>query len=563
MKRKTSILPAYIKLAMQLFRSLDTPVSLSCFILAKHQEWDQLVSKDVSPHTYLDAISSVCKYRRDRQAVAFLRKSADVPASFNRRKAAIEQFYKCEMKCFETNYFLECVELGLGSEDPYIRRLTELLRSARKTIARVLGPVPPSLSGRFGPGTSFELEGSVSSTLADKLYKTPHVTSAALPVWEHTSFDHHWSRTRQKLGLPYFSFARGNRFTTVPKDAKKDRGICIEPSGNLYAQLGIGSYLKRRLAAVGLFVNRGEKPRNPIQQLLTRPAPNGQTIHRRIAEKASRDGSWATIDLSDASDTVCIQLVRQLLPADWYALLDCVRSPLTRINKKWVRLDKFSSMGNGFTFELETLIFGAIACAVSGESLGSGVYVYGDDILIPREHAIDVLAALKSCGFIPNEAKSFHTGLFRESCGGDFFCGLDVRPYHSENCPTNPVEWIGMHNQIVSKWPAFRHVHRYIREQIPTRYRVSGPSRVGDSVLHTHKSNHWSYRSPPKGKDGVDLNNHGQWITGVEVVPVKYPLDRWGADFIVSLALLGVASDGIVPRNADVTGMRFVCHSVS
>lgn len=552
--KKKPILPAYLKLATQLYRSLDTPVALSCYILARHQEWDQLVSKDVDPHTYLDATSSVLRYRRDRQAVAFLRKSKDVPASFDRKKAAIEQFNKCETKCLETNYFLECVALGLGSEDPFIHRLSELLRSARKTIARVLGPVPPSLDGRFGPGTTFELEGSPSSTVIDKLHYIPHVTQAALPVWEHMSSTHHWVRRRLELGLPHFAFCRGNRFTTVPKDAKKDRGICIEPSGNLYAQLGIGSYLKRRLAAVGLFVNRSEKPRNPIKQLLRRPSPNGQTIHREIAEKASRDGSWSTIDLSDASDTVCYQIVRQLLPPDWFRLLDCVRSPFTRLpSGKWVKLEKFSSMGNGFTFELETLIFGAISCAVSGGSLGKNVLVYGDDILIPREHSEDVLAALKSCGFVPNEAKSFTTGLFRESCGGDFFCGLDVRPYHSEECPTNPVEWIGLHNQIVSKWPGFKHVHRYIREQVPKRFRVFGPSRVGDTVLHTHKSNHWR----PFSSDG------SLWITGVEAVPVEIPLDRWSSEFIVSTALLGVASSGIVPRNADIHGMRLVKLSIS
>lgn len=562
-----SLSASYHKVAAELFRNLNTPVSLSCFLLLKYGEWDQLSNLETVPHAYLDCPAGIERFRRDRQATAFLRKSQDLPSSVNKKTVAVEKFYACEKKCAETNYLLECMQLGLEGSTPLIQRAQAVLANARKIIARVLGPLPARLNGRFGPGTCFELEGSPSKTVADKLHITPHVTQAALPVWEHTTDGLHFARRRLALGLPHVAYARGNRFTTTAKDARTDRGICVEPQGNLYCQLGVGDHMKRRLSRVGLFVNRDNTPLGPIQLLTSRPAPNGQLIHRAIAKLASRDGSWATIDLSDASDTVCYQLVRMLLPPDWFALLDSIRSPFTRINKIWHKLDKFSSMGNGFTFELETLIFAALSCG-EGDELGVDVFAYGDDILIRRERARDVMAILSFFGFTPNPRKSFHTGLFRESCGGDYFGGEDVRPVFSKREPREPVEWFALHNQITKKWPSFKTVRSVIREQVPSCFRVFGPSRVGDTVFHTRKTSLWSdytvdrrvaHRDRVKARSFTGCN----WITGLVREPLKLPLERWGSEFVVSLALLGVASDGIEPRGAAPYGWRLHPLSIS
>jgi hypothetical protein len=212
-------------------------------------------------------------------------------------------------------------------------------------------------------------------------------------------------------------------------------------------------------------------------------------------------------------------------------------------------------MGNGYTFELETLIFAAISSAVTGGVVGEDVLVYGDDILVANDQARNVMSALSCLGFTPNMKKSFYTGPFRESCGGDYFEGIGVRPYFSKSAPCDPLEWIVAHNRLVETWPFFRHLHRYTREQVPKRYRVFGPSRSGDAVLHTQKSMHWN-RRPQKG-DGI------QWITGLEAVPVKIPLDRWSSEFHVTLALLGVASTGLIPRNGINRGLRFIPLSIS
>lgn len=535
-----------MRAATTLYRHLNTPRALTAFILLQAGEWDQLVTLTMDPRTYLDTPSGAEKFRKDTQATDFLRKCDAVPASFDRKAAALKSFYQCEEQCAVTNYFIDHLICRQGIS-PVERESLRILRRARKIIKRLVGPVPASLMGRFGPGTSFELQGSAFSTLADKLWVTPAVTRDAYAVWRHTVDGTILDRRRLELGLPDHQVVRGNRFTTVPKDAKTDRGICVEPLGNLYCQLGVGSYLKGRLANVGLYVNRNNTPVCPIKRLRTRPSPNGQFIHRQLAAIASRTGEWATIDLSNASDTVAYNLVRELMPPDWFSLLSALRSPFTRVDKtKWVRLEKFSSMGNGFTFELETLIFAALAAAVSDLTPGMDLFVYGDDIIVPTRASNDVLAILRNFGFTPNEKKTFTQGPFRESCGGDYFLGFDVRPVILDREPRTPMEWIALHNHIRRKFPSAKHTLRVVIEQLPEVARVFGPSRLDDTVLHTDDSHRWR----PKIKDGIKT------VLGLVAEATPIPLARWGDEFTVSLALLGVSSRGLVPRDSALSWKR-------
>lgn len=80
------------------FIQLDTPIALSCFLLLRECEWDQLALKQVSPSDYLDTPSGVSKYARDVQAVDLLRK-APLPTTFNRTSSAEEVFLAAEEQC--------------------------------------------------------------------------------------------------------------------------------------------------------------------------------------------------------------------------------------------------------------------------------------------------------------------------------------------------------------------------------------------------------------------------------------------------------------------------------
>jgi hypothetical protein len=105
-------------------------------------------------------------------------------------------------------------------------------------------------------------------------------------------------------------------------------------------------------------------------------------------------------------------------------------------------------MGNGYTFELETLIFYALVRAVCGKE--GTVSVYGDDLIYPSRFVGPVRELLAFCGFETNVEKSFSTGNFRESCGGHYFKGHSVTPFYITQLPTTWSEIIELHNNIVA-----------------------------------------------------------------------------------------------------------------
>jgi hypothetical protein len=189
------------------------------------------------------------------------------------------------------------------------------------------------------------------------------------------------------------------------------RSIDIQPTANLFLQKGIGKMLRRRLKRCGIDLD--DQSRNQL-----------------LAQQAYSAG-LATIDLESASDTVSSELVRLLLPAEWYKWLDRFRTHSISLDGQSHKLAKFSAMGNGFTFELESLIFYSLCWAVvraEANDYESPISVYGDDIIVSSVHFERVSVVLTECGFILNGDKSFSDGPFYESCGKHYFKGFDVTP---------------------------------------------------------------------------------------------------------------------------------------
>ena len=542
------------KVAVALYCHLNTPKSLACEIALRYKEFGVLANLAAQPAHYLEGPWGAEKYRRDAQACDFLRKSPLLPVRVSKRKAAEEAFLACEKQCSETNNLLrrmyECPGMG---EEPYQERLRHILCDASNILTRVLGKLPDSLNGRFGPGTSYELKGQTFTTYADKLWITPHATRDAIALFEHELWSTLWGRTRLSLGLPLPGIVPGNRFTSVKKDALKDRGICIEPLGNLWGQLGIGGLMKDRFAKVGLHIGRSKQPACPVKQLRTKRVRDGQYFHQHMAWRSSLTGQYCTIDLSNASDTVAYWLVKWVMPKDWFEVIDALRSPFTLFKGKNVKLEKFSSMGNGLTFELESGVFAAILAAGLKLKIGQDLWVYGDDIILPSHLGREAMAILQACGFTPNMKKSFISGPFRESCGGDYFSGNDVRSCFADGTFESPLEWIALHNLLRKKWPGARLAHKRCIDAVPLRLRLNGPEWLGDQVFH---SDHWTYTE----RDGA------RWLATVEAQPVRIPLERWGSEFAVSLLLLGASSSGLVPRHNGedlIMGYRITEASVS
>lgn len=460
----------------------------------------------------------------------------ELPNPLAKAKAE-DVFLSCEAQCFESNYFLSRLD-----DKSELRRLLEM---ASRHCRRILGKVPDEVHGRHGPGAAFGVS-SAASTAADKMQEPPTRTP------DSDIFLHHWSlnqwgrQIESRFGTDYRTkIVHGNRFTTVPKDFSKDRGICVEPSLNVYYQLGVGGHIRsrlKRLAGIDLEL--------------------GQELHRFSARKSSVDGSHATIDLSNASDTVCVEIVRLLLPDDWFELLSSLRSPKTLFKQRWHKLEKFSSMGNGYTFELETLIFLSLILAVcERESVSSEtVMVYGDDLIVPSGISNQVITLLKLCGFTPNVKKTFSEGPFRESCGGDFFGGVDVRPHFQKKDPDSAEVLMGFANglfRVIKKFPSDHPFRRHLSlarirviESIPTALRVYGPEALGDILLHDFD---WE-------KFGRTRSSWPSQVWFRVYKPATHKYVNWGhydPQVVLSCALLryGDGRRGIMPRRS-VTGYK-------
>lgn len=500
------------ELALKLLEGLGNTRALTVAILVRYGEWDTLSTLKCDPAVYCDA----AEYAKSAAATSFLRKCEDLPTSFDRRQVAIDNWWKGERSCFKSNErlapYLNRVEGGLILADDDFRcdaRLLEFFRNVRKTILNWIGPSPHALTrGRFGPGSTYS-DKEPLTTVPDKMSIHPSLTRNSiwyLPQWLGTQWGAHCA---SKLRSPVF--VRGNRFSTAPKDATKFRAIAAEPSINVFYQLGLGSELRQAMKRIG--VRPSSKKYGWGVDL-----NHSQEIHKRVACEASRDGRMATLDLSNASDSVCYNLVKLCMPRLWFQALEALRSPMTqfpekgRPNGRWVRLEKFSSMGNGFTFELETLLFLAIS-QVALESEGfhplvsKHVYVYGDDIIVPTAGVKVVIGALRFCGFELNSDKSFTQGDFRESCGGDYFSGQPVRPFFLKEQPYEPQHWIVIANGLralsasLASPCGFAMVQRawfHCLDMLPRAVRsCRGPTTFGDLVVHDGEQ-YWATRKRGK-----------------------------------------------------------------
>lgn len=205
------------------------------------------------------------------------------------------------------------------------------------------------------------------------------------------------------------------KLTLVPKSFKSLR--CIMPNttiGSFYTY-GLGKYIQSRLTANGVHI------------------PTLQDRHRHLVRAFSRTRSHVTADLSSASDTFTGNLIHRLVPRDWYKALNFGRIKTVDIEGKDYHLASFMTMGIGFTFPLQTLLFYGLLKAIQQlTSLKGLISVYGDDLIYPREMHRYVKGVFEDLRFSLNMDKTFVHQNFRESCGNDAYCGIDVRPFQPE-----------------------------------------------------------------------------------------------------------------------------------
>jgi hypothetical protein len=359
---------------------------------------------------------------------SYLSKYAD-PSPANalaRREAAIAKWLLVEEDNAVTNARIRNCDRGYN----ILPRVSyaAFVKRCRRTVATILGTLSDDIViGQFSGGASTSRR-RTDAHPGQKYSDKAHATSSAFP---YVDYIHRSAELMKKYGIFYsLTEVEGAMLFTVPKNSDIDRCACKEPDLNMYLQRGVGSHIRRRLLSRGINLN-------------------DQSINRDLARFGAISGSLATLDLSSASDSITIEIVRELLPADWFLHLNDIRSQRVLVDGDYVTTEMFSSMGNGFTFELESLLFFAIVNTVLYfEGISGRLSVYGDDLVFPVSGYTLVTWALSFFGFKPNHEKSFASGPFRESCGGHYYANEDVTPFYLKRPACRLTDLIRVANQL-------------------------------------------------------------------------------------------------------------------
>lgn len=309
------------------------------------------------------------------------------------------------------------------------------------------------------------------------------------------------------------------RLIAVPKTAVKPRLISIEPSYNQFIQQGLHTQLKAGLSQF------------PVCNI------TDQNRNKELARRASEDESLATLDLSEASDRVHYGLLKSVFAWNptFVEFLDLSRSKVLQTPRGEIMLNKFASMGSALTFPVETMFFLIIVvytmCELSGDFSRASVRkylkderigVYGDDIIVPTHVVPTLIRHLEECGLKVNTEKSFSTGGFRESCGGDYWRGYNIAPVYvrrrmpqSTRDVTELVSLSSFRNSMVAKYgygELTRSIDSFISGLIP--------------YPAARQENHLEHASVPDGLRGIcrygpaDLPE-GRWNRGLFSREVK------------------------------------------
>lgn len=443
---------------MPKFKQSDLPAAVMRLLNVDIGERDQLVSAFEAWPAENDAHNFSLAYLRKE----YLSKNRFLDFGIDRKEAALTALKRSHENNLKTDKRLTETD---GFNTAQVTRISRIQRK----IQNLIGPYPSKRVFErccWSGGATFGIPRR-SATPANKMKVPVEVTARAKRYLIDLMLDDHlWIDEARSLGpirpSDLVQVVRGNKLVFVPKNYKTERAITPEPAGNIFLQKGVGAMLRSFLLRVGIDLD-------------------DQSNNQSLARRALREG-LATLDLKSASDSVTTALIYLLLPPEWAIFLDDLRSQDTRLpDGTWVHDKLFSSMGNGFTFELESLIFWAI-CSVEAEVAGvkGAVSVYGDDIIVPASISQDTIESLAFFGFQVNSSKSFTSGPFYESCGAHYYCGVDVQPVYQKEPVNDLASLVRFHNRLY-RWQV-RCGHELFTElltSIRARYRgIRQPSSV-------------------------------------------------------------------------------------
>jgi hypothetical protein len=314
---------------------------------------------------------------------------------------------------------------------------------------------------RHGPGVVSDLKGGNKYSFPfwpDKLeYVFPY---DVMGVSSHNALGE-MSGHDGSGGIDYrFHSEPPGRLLSVPKTLKGPRLIASEPTSHQWCQQVIRDYLMTSVSSTiaGSFIDFFDQRKSG-----------------RMVQRASIDGSLATIDLKAASDRISCWLVERVFRSR-PELLEAFRAVRTRwicqdldpYLPRFSRLRKFSTMGSALTFPVQSIVFTAFAigCTLYNQGLAPTIHnirklrgsvrVFGDDIIIPVGGLGLLGSTLEAYGLKVNVAKTFGTGRFRESCGEDCFGGYSVttvaiNELPRKSAPGSVASAVDTHNNLLAK----------------------------------------------------------------------------------------------------------------
>lgn len=373
---------------------------------------------------------------------SFLKKYEPSGDNKDAERAAFDLFVESNTRCMSwtPNEQAPGYDTMLRARDRLALRLSVLDNMQRPKVS--LGSCLNNL--RPGPGSSI---GTKYSDFVGKLFNSKLTTyDPALWHFYRDNSPTMWKTAELFRQSQYGSceVVASSNMTFAKKNFDIARVINTEASLEMLFQLALGSQIEELLYE-WFHIHLSKQP----------------TINKALARVGSIDGSFATIDLKSASDLISLAFMEWFLPPRLFKTLTSVRAKSIKLEDgSALELFTFSTMGNGFTFPLQTLVFASIVEAVYldrelpvyNKAQVPAFSVFGDDIICVSTAFDSVVETLGWCGFTVNLNKSFNRGRFRESCGGDFFKGRNVRGVYLRKL-SHETHFFSIFNRI-SRWSA-------------------------------------------------------------------------------------------------------------
>jgi len=351
-------------------------------------------------------------------------------STFKRYRFKKDLYTDSELQDMAIAKFLSVQDVLLKQDllvvQPSVKLMLDL---AAKYIAHVLGPYDDEEHRercRFGRKASVGIPARAACEAAR--WELPISGTKAQADWFDSEMSsipcvqEYWATQREGRETPTYQLVDALRLTLVPKTFKSLRVIMPNTTLGGYISYGLGEMIRVRLQRKGFCIK------------------SLQMRHRYLAKEGSIHKQWVTADLSSASDSISVALVERLFPKDWFEIMNRTRiGKVVLPNGSCIESRTFCTMGIGYTFPLQTLVFLSLLKAIETMLYNRldrrTISVYGDDMIYHRRMHKWVVYYFEQLSFTINLDKTFSEGGFRESCGGDYHTGVDVRPFQPQNGP--------------------------------------------------------------------------------------------------------------------------------